>query len=345
MTSDHPLADDLDFVLSRTEGLWESLHGQTLFLTGGTGFFGRWLLESFVWANERLALGAQAVVLTRQPETFQSRAPHLAANPAVRLVRGDVRNFDFPAGDCAHVIHAAADFNPELQATDPDRVTETILAGTRRTLEFARHARAQNFLYISSGAVYGRQPADVASVPEEFNGAPDPQEPGTVYGLAKRQAEQLCLSAAQAQKLNVKIARGFAFVGPHLPQDSFYAIGNFIRDARRGGPVRVRGDGTPLRSYLYAADLAVWLWHILLRGQNGRAYNVGSDAGLTIADTARTVAECFIPPPPVMIERQTSPALAADCYVPNIERARLELQLAPWTSLREAILKTIAALA
>lgn len=337
----NPLAQDLDHVLVHTAGLWEDLRGARLFITGGTGFFGCWLLESFCWANDRLGLGATAVVLTRRPEAFQAKCPHLAAHPAVRLLAGDVRDFAFPAGRFSHVIHAATEASAKLNAENPLVMFDTIVQGTRRALDFAVQAGARKVLFTSSGAVYGRQPPDVTHVPEDYAGAPDPADPRSAYGEGKRAAEQLCALYARQYGLEPKIARCFAFVGPYLPLDAHFAVGNFIRDALAGGPIRVNGDGTPYRSYLYAADLAIWLWTILIRGATGRAYNVGSDAAVPIAEWAKRVAAhssgltvtVACPPGDQPPER----------YVPSVARARLELSLDAWITSDEAIRRTLKA--
>src|SRR5208337_2998170 len=94
----NPLASDLDYILRSTQSLWAELRGGRLFITGGTGFIGCWLLESFIWANDVLGLEATAVVLTRNQKGFRRKAPHLFAHPAIRLHQGDVRSFKLPEG-------------------------------------------------------------------------------------------------------------------------------------------------------------------------------------------------------------------------------------------------------
>ncbi len=332
-------AADLDLVLAGTRELWSEARGRSFFITGGTGFFGRWLLESFAHANETLGLGARAVVLTRDPAAFARTAPHLAARAGVEFVRGDVRDFAFPAGTFPYLIHAATAASARLNDEAPLEMFDTIVAGTRRVLEFAAQAGAEKFLLTSSGAVYGRQPSDLSHVAEDFSGAPDPLLPASAYGEGKRAAEHLGVLHAQAHGFELKIARGFAFVGPHLPLDSHFAIGNFLRDALAGGPIQVGGDGTPHRSYLYAADLAVWLWTILFRGAPGRAYNVGSGEDHTIAEVAATVgAVCG--GLEVRIAREADPGRPAARYVPEVGRAARELGLRETVPLAEAVRRT-----
>ncbi len=333
----HPLADDLEHVHQHVGDAWEALRGARLFVTGGTGFFGKWLLESLTWANRRRALGAQAVVLTRRPDAFQAAAPRLAADAAIELVEGDTRTFAFPAGRFTHVVHAATPVAAPLSA-EPGALLEIILQGTRRVLDFARVAGARRILLASSGAVYGRQPAALRHLTEEYAGAPDVLHAQASYGEGKRLAEHLGALYHQQHGLEVVIARGFAFVGPYLPLDAHFAIGNFLRDGLAGRPVRVAGDGTPYRSYLYAADLAVWLWSILLRGQPCRPYNVGSEEEISIAALAHQIAAYF--GTSVHITQPPDPARAVERYIPSTARARTELGLHALIDLDEAIRRT-----
>jgi nucleoside-diphosphate-sugar epimerase len=331
--------EDLDHILKHTVGLWEELRGRSIFITGGTGFFGYWLLESFIWANEKLNLGAKAVVLTRSPDSFVARAPHIANHQVVHLIQGDVRTFEFPDGEFPFIIHAATEASARLNQENPLLMFDTIVEGTRRTLEFARTHGTRKFLLTSSGAVYGKQPSDMTHIPEDYSGAPNTLDTNAAYGEGKRAAEMLCCLYARQFGLEAKIARCFAFVGPHLPLDAHFAIGNFIRDACQSGTICVTGDGSPFRSYLYSADLAIWLWKILFDGKSCRPYNVGSDRSVSIADCANSVCQ-QVPSGSVTIAQDLDSAYPPQRYVPSVERARIELGLESWISLEQAIQKT-----
>jgi dTDP-glucose 4,6-dehydratase len=336
VTAANPLANDLDRALEQAGDLWQELRGARVFLTGGTGFFGCWLLETMLCADARWTLGASAVVLTRNPDAFARRAPHLAGHPAVQLRRGDAQSL-VPADTAfSHIVHAGADTATPVSFQDRLRVFDSIVEGTRRVLELARQARVTHFLLTSSGAVYGPQPSDVSHLAEDFAGAADPLQVASAGAEAKRAAEALCALYAD-DRLRPTIARAFAFVGPYMPIDAHLAVGNFIRDGLNGGPIRVRGDGTPVRSYMYASDLAVWLWTILLRGTPLRPYNVGSEMPITIGELAHLVARRFVPPRRVEILRESFESPGRDRYVPNTSRARQELGLGVAVNLEQAL--------
>jgi nucleoside-diphosphate-sugar epimerase len=331
---------DLDHVLKHTSRLWEEIRGQNIFITGGTGYFGCWLLESLTRVNDRLDLGIKATVLSRNPATFINKASHLASHPSVQLIQGDVRDFKFPKGEFRFVIHAATEASAKLNRENPLLMFETITEGTRRTLEFARTHGTIKFLLTSSGAVYGEQPPEMTHIPEDYLGALNPMDPAAAYGEGKWSAEVMCRLYAHRFGLETKIARCFAQVGPYLPVDIHYAIGNFIRDGVRGDNIRVNGDGSPIRSYLYAADLAIWLWTVLFKGQSCRPYNVGSDRGLSIAELANLVRRRIAPDSEVIFTCKKEPSQQRQRYVPSIERARSELKLESWIPLEEAIERT-----
>lgn len=330
------LKQDLEHVLNHAREDLGCLRGARLFVTGGTGFFGKWLVSSFIEANRALRLCASMVLLTRDPERFIQENPELTADPSISFCRGDVRSFDCPGGEFTHIIHGAS--GPGSQ---PLEMFDILVGGTRRALQCAAQTGARRFLFLSSGAVYGPQPAAMTHIPETYGGGPDPLLPGSEYGEAKRVSELFCGLLSQADGFETSIARCFTFFGPHLPMNAKFAVGDFIGDALAKRPIRIQGDGTPYRSYLYAADLAVWLWALLVRGKNGRVYNVGSDEELTIAALAQTVAEAVDSRQGIQIAQQPKPGAAPLRYVPSIERAQTELGLALRIKLKEGIKRTL----
>jgi nucleoside-diphosphate-sugar epimerase len=332
--------EDLDQVLDAVGPHWERLRGQRLLLTGGTGFVGKWLLATFLHANRRLDLSAQVVVLSRRPEAFLNEFPELRDATEVTWLKSDVRDFKLESGyGCSYAIHAATDV---VATSLPNDIFDTCTAGTQRVLSaLGKDGMAARMVLLSSGAVYGRTPTDVSAIPEEWQGAPDPLAPSSAYGEGKRASELLCAMTANARpELEVSIARCFAFVGPHLPLDKHFAIGNFIGAAMNGQDIRIQGDGTPLRSYLYAADLAHWLWVMLFAAKSGRAYNVGGSEALSIGDLAHRVNRVLNGSGDVLIAQSPCPGVSPQAYVPSVERIATELALTPSVGLDDAILRT-----
>ncbi len=326
-------AHDLGHILRAAATDLDELRGKSLFLTGGTGFFGKWLLGGLLHANDELDLGLRVTVLSRHPAAFEERFPLVTGVPALTFLRGDIASFSAFPHHFDFILHAAADTTVFTTDAEERERSRTIIEGTRRMLDLARSSGAR-LLNVSSGAVYGMFSSQPSGAREEDDSQAHPLTP---YAEAKREAERLC----KESNLDFVTARAFAFLGPHLPLDAHFAAGNFLRDARRGGPILIRGDGTALRSYLYPADLVVWLLRILVRGQRTRAYNVGSDEMVTTAQLAHRIAAAVHPKPEVVIQ-SVQPQGPQNIYLPNIARARAELNLDVAIPLDDAIARTLA---
>jgi nucleoside-diphosphate-sugar epimerase len=336
------LNDDLEHICKKTESLLNEVKGKSIFITGGTGFFGKWILEFFLYLNENTDIKCNISVLTRNPDLFLAQNKQFLV-PCIQFIKGDIISFDFDKIPEPHyILHAATDADAKLNVENPLLMLETITEGTKRVLDFARkqpHLKA--LLLTSSGAVYGKQPESITHIKESDSFFVDINTSIAAYGEGKRLAELYCAIYAKQFNVPVKIARCFAFVGPYLTLDKHFAIGNFILDAMNNQDIIIKGDGTPLRSYMYASDLVIWLLNILVKGECNVPYNVGSDQAISIEELAKLVQTIHTNSNGVQVLGQKSNK-AREQYVPDITKAKNDLQLNIEIGLEEAIRKTIA---
>ena len=293
-----------------------------LFITGGTGFFGKSMLDYRLRHPEWPWAQAEWVILSRSPERFEAAHPHLVNQSGISFVAGDVRDFAFPEGRFDAIIHAATSVVAPLADSE---MTSVIIDGAQHVADFVKKSGSGKILFTSSGAVYGPR---ITTAGED-----DACEPVTAYGKGKLAVERLFIDTG----FDVKIARCFAFTGPHLNRGIHFAIGNFIQNCLDGKPIIINGDGTPLRSYLYADDLVEWLFAILERGENGRPYNVGSDCAVSIRELAETVRDALGSKNEIIVKGMPKAGEKPSVYVPSIERARGELGLVVKVALENAI--------
>jgi dTDP-glucose 4,6-dehydratase len=287
---------DLKSILEQSESAFRSLDGARIFITGGTGFVGLWLLESLAYAKECLGLDVLATALTRSPKAFGEKRPHLREN--FDFLEGSAETVPLPFDQFTHVIHAAPD-------------GDALAAGARRMLGFAEQCGAR-FLFTSSGAVHRADCGD--------------------YALAKRIGEEETVHYKDGL-----VARMFTFVGPHLPLNKQFAVGNFIQSALSGWPINGRTGGSAIRSYLYASDMASWLWAILGFGRAGETYEVGSSHPITIKDLAEVIGRLASQPVIMDGQRDNGPAR----YLPETAKIKSELGVKETVSLEDGIQRTL----
>jgi dTDP-glucose 4,6-dehydratase len=327
---------ELRQLVHRNESMLGSLGGASILITGATGWFGVWLLDLLCTADDLLQLGVRVTAVSREPVRFLEKYRGFSGDPRITWIKADVRQLD-ASGDFSHIIHGATDTSMSSANDASLQLFESILDGTRRVIA-AAGSRCKSVLLLSSGAVYGPARHGIVRFVETEPGGPDPASVNSTYAEGKRAAEHLGAIAA-TMGVPIRIARCFAFVGPHMPFDRHFAIGNFIADAVHGRPIRVRSDGLPQRSYLYMTDLMVALLLILTKGSIGRPYNVGSDLAVTIEQLAHCV-DRVVGGQGVSTEGAASDP--RDRYVPDTTRLRTELDFAPEVALETAIARTAA---
>jgi len=298
------------------------MQNKRIFITGGTGFFGKSLIHHCNDFKKN-----DIVILSRDPEKIINQFSFLNIEKWIKFIQGDVRDFKFPKGDFDYIFHGAATSGKIIS---DDEMQSVVIDGTKHVIEFAlKNKHLSNLLYISSGAVYGNN----------HNNPPNENDlckPVDVYGRSKLKAEKFCLDSG----IPCSIARCFAFIGEYLPLNEHFAIGNFIRDCLNGQSIIIKGDGTPTRTYLYSGDLVQWLWKIMLYGKLGRTYNVGSDHEISISKLAETVRKVAGTNNEIQILSPPSGS-PPQRYGPDISRINLELGLEVETSLEKAISITL----
>ena len=315
--------------------------GRSLAVIGGTGFFGKSVLDAFrrgllaPWGIGRV------IAVARHPEKLARDHPDLMGE-GVELVALDIAAEGAVLPRADYVIHAANTTDARAYAADPARERAAILAAAERFVARAAiDCPDARIVYTSSGAVYGQQPADVAGLDED---APFTAAQGMVkykrdYAEAKRSAEQMIAAYGRSHGARVAVARCFAFVGTYLPRDQHFAVGNFLADGIAGRPVRINARHPVIRSYMHADDLVRWLMTIAhAASPDCPVYNVGSDQGVDVADLAARVAARY----GVSVDLPERTDMPVDRYVPSIARAARELGLVLDLDLDEALDAVVA---
>jgi dTDP-glucose 4,6-dehydratase len=335
-------APEIDSIVRGVGEPLRRLEGRTIFLTGCTGFLGGYVLETLAHLNERVfERPCRVRVATRSAAGARSRFPHLSGRADFKWIEGDVRSIAAPRERWDFVIHAAAPSDAGRFLQDPAETMDAIVGGTGAVLRAAARARPEAMLLVSSGAVYGTQPADLAGLPEDWNGAPDPADPRSCYGEAKRCAEVLAAAARANEALPISVARVFTVLGPGQESNSTSAVVDFLRQARALDTISIRGDGDAVRSYCYAADAVTLLWKILLDCPPGQILNVGSDLEpITFRDLAARAGRAVGKAVRVEVLGRSEPGVLGRRYVPDLTRLVAATGFRPKTALDHALRRT-----
>ena len=317
--------------------------GKRILMTGMTGFFGYPFLTLLLHFKKLTFDDTPVYILSRDKVTAQARLGLGLELESICWINGDIESFDFHE-PIDLIIHGASTSNfDKFTGATPFQRLSIIVNGTDNIIRIADRCGVSRVLFISSGSVYGNSTEIRYPLSENSSFGPNIiHDPESCYSEAKRFAELKLLLASNVMSFDVVIARCFAFIGPLLPLDLHFSVGNFINCAINNLPIILRSDGSAVRSYMYTYDLAIWLAAIIQKGRSSTAYNVGSDVQVSILELSYLVRDVLNPDLSII----TSAASGESCntstsapsfYVPSLDLAQSELGVSVWTSLRESI--------
>jgi dTDP-glucose 4,6-dehydratase len=309
------------------------IQSKKILIIGGTGFFGTNFLTSLKYLIEKDIINCKIDIMSRSFSDFEKTFPDLFEFQNFSFISHDITKVFEIENKYDFVIHSATTASEDLTLTNPLLLLKTSIEGTSNVLDFCLKNNS-TLLYISSGAVFGKN----YSLNKKFTepNLIDSLDQNHSYAYGKICAENLCYHFSSQFNLTIKIARCFAFVGPHLPLNSHFAIGNFINNVLKNEKISINTKGKSIRSYLYTSDLIIWLIKVLVVGENLKPYNVGSPYGISVKDLAIKLDNMF----KVGLNIDNAyekPTL----YVPNIDDSLSDLNISNIIDLETAINKTI----
>ena len=301
---------------------------KTLLIIGGNGFFGKSIIDYFVKIKKLKKNINKIIILTKSSKVFIP--PELKKNYEIVQIKKDiskVKNIIF----ADYIIYCAISKN---YAED--------YRGVKNYFKLAKkYHKNSSIVYTSSGAVYGKQSKKINKIDDlqKVNPKNIFLKTKKKYGLLKIKNEKIFKKLSNA---NIKVcaARCFAFVGRHLPLDSNYIIGNFIKSIISKKSIEIKAKTRVIRTYMHADDLAECLIKLMFNNStNFSTYNIGSDNIIDIHSLAKKLSKKYRIKN--IIQKNISDIVGHDRYVPSISKFRKKFKFKKELNSYSAILKTI----
>ncbi len=329
------ISEDCNIIFSSLGDKLEKLNNSSVYVTGGSGFLGSWVYEIINFLNLSLSYNIKLYLLDRKP-----KPEYIALSKNIEYLQADVRSISDIPEDVNYIIHAASSPDSKFNSINPLETMTSITEGTTSILHVAsRLSDLKNFLFVSSSDIYSHSNQD--SISEDSAGVPFNLSTGSFHSEAKRYAEMICGAARNEVRMPITTIRPFTFCGPYQSLDAPWAINNFINDIINDREIKILGDGSTLRSYMYGSDFAAWCLVIMLEGQSGEIFNVGSNDAISLLDLAKKVSDNSFKKPNILTNTSLTESISSGNLVPSILKAQDRFKLSIYTSIDEAINKSI----
>ena len=286
LNADQVVADDLEYICNRLRSEFSSMRRGALFISGGAGFLGYYLIQSVLHWNRRHVSGPaiKITVCDNYIRGIPEWLTKLSGDASVTLLKHDITApLPDAAGKFQFVVHAASIASPTFYRKHPIETMDANVQGLRLLLDRCRAQQVAGdpvggFLFFSTSEIYGDPTPDQIPTPETYRGNVSCTGPRSCYDESKRFGETVCVNFAREFRLPITIARPFNNYGPGLKITDRRVIPDFARDLFAGKDLTLLSNGSPTRTFCYIADAIVGYYRILLHGRSGEPYNIGSES-------------------------------------------------------------------
>lgn len=315
---------------------FEELYNSNILIAGGTGFVGKWITEMLIYLNEEYKYNISIYLLARN---IPQKNNYESVN-YIKYIKSDIRNLKQIPQEINYIINAIGSPDSRDYLSFPIKTIDTIFNGTKNLLNSASYLpNLKKILHLSSNKVYGNNYSE-NPIPESglINNKIESQD---IYAQSKSASEALCNAYISELQLPITIVRPFSFIGPFQHLDKPWAINNFIRDALLGGKIRILGDESTVRSYMYGSDMAFYILTILSKGSVGEVYNLGSDNRISLLELALLIKEIFNNKPEIEIKRSRDNYLDVSFDVPDMRKTIMLVGDVKISLIKESLIKSI----
>ncbi len=255
---------------------WEKLRDKTVFISGVNGFLPAYLAYTLLELNDKFSLNIHVLGLARSKEKATLKFGDILKRTDLEILIQDVCNPIASQHKIDFIIHAASQASPRYYGLDPVGTLNANVIGTNNLLQLAKENSVEGFLFFSTSEVYGTLPEDKIPTKENEYGAIDPVQVRACYAESKRLGETMCICWMHQYGIPVKIVRPFHTYGPGMQLDDGRVYADFIADIVEGRNIVMKSDGSAMRAFCYLSDATLGFFTVLLKGENGHAYNVGN---------------------------------------------------------------------
>lgn len=327
---------DLNFIIRKIVHIKSHFKNKKILITGGTGFIGKWLVLTFNQLNKKFKSNIKIFVLTRNKSKFLRNYPEFKKIKSVFFIEGNILNFKNKNHDIDYIIHAGSDLKVEKK--DQGKYLKELSIGSKKIFEINNKKSKAKTLFLSTGSVY-KDNSTFRKISETKSFLPSKFLIDNIYSLGKSLAEIFAKLFIKYQNKNIVIVRGFSFIGPYQQFERGFAITDFIKTSLRNKDIYINDGDKVFRSYLYIADLIVWLLYILVKGKTGEVFNVGSDKEINLTKLSKKIVKRNNSKSKVFVNN-TSKNKKINFYVPDVNKAKKKFKLKVWNNLNHSIDKT-----